>query len=86
MAPWRHAQGVANAATPPRQGDDEETTMTYRTWLAIIAMTALSMSSGSAEVFDYAKYPNLKGVNGFRSAVPAVSISARPGAPSRKRR
>jgi hypothetical protein len=35
--------------------------MTYRIWLAIIAMTALSMSSGSAEVFDYAKYPNLKG-------------------------
>jgi hypothetical protein len=35
--------------------------MTYRIWLAIIAMTALSMSRGSAEVFDYAKYPSLKG-------------------------
>jgi hypothetical protein len=34
---------------------------TYRIWLAAIAWTALSLSSGSAEILDYAKYPNLKG-------------------------
>jgi len=34
---------------------------TYRIWLIAIAWTALSLSSGSAEILDYGKYPNLKG-------------------------
>ena len=35
--------------------------MTYRIWLCCIALTALSISSAGAQIFDYSKYPNLKG-------------------------
>ena len=35
--------------------------MIYRIWLAAIALTALSISCASAEIFDYSKYPDLKG-------------------------
>ena len=35
--------------------------MTYRSLLAAIALTALSISSAGAQIFDYSKYPNLKG-------------------------
>src|ERR1700730_5043208 len=44
----------------PRAGEGG-TVMTYRSLLAAIALTALSISSAGAQIFDYSKYPNLKG-------------------------
>ena len=35
--------------------------LTYRSLLGAIALMALSLASARAEIFDYAKYPNLKG-------------------------
>src|ERR1700674_3896716 len=44
-----------------RSGQREETIMTYRSLLAAIALTALSISGAGAQILDYSKYPNLKG-------------------------
>jgi hypothetical protein len=35
--------------------------MAYRSLLGAIALTALSISSAGAQIFDYSKYPDLKG-------------------------
>ena len=35
--------------------------MAYRSLLGAIALTALSLSSAGAQIFDYSRYPNLKG-------------------------
>jgi hypothetical protein len=35
--------------------------MSYRKLLGVIALAALLVSSASAQIFDYSKYPNLKG-------------------------
>jgi hypothetical protein len=50
--------------------------MLYRNVLGAIALAALSVSTASAQIFDYSKYPNLKG-HWDRFVVPGL-----PGQPS----
>src|ERR1700694_5990378 len=49
--------------------------MSYRKLLGVIALAALLVSSASARIFDYSKYPNLKG-RWNRFSVPGVTGQA----------